>query len=446
MTNPTFISGKKPARILLVGYNGANNTGAEALLLSNIVDIRSEFGPDAVITVPTLNPDNLRRYLKETPNLRIVPMPSIYFLAIRRLVKEHDLVVLVEGSCYMDTWSSALLWLFLWATRCARAIRKPCLAYAVDAGKVSPVNRVLVRREASKTDLIVVRSRAAAERLLSFGVTAPLEVTADNAFNFHPDPADAGWYRNILPESGTGVAGIAVVDFYLWPVVMRPWGRAEDCYKWPYFYSRSAERRRDTVTFAEGYARLADDMVTRYGKAVALICMEQLDEPIARMVHERMHHAGMARIFSAREYNASQMTTLLRSLDLLVTSRYHACVLSMAANVPQVAVGHDTRLAAIYRDLGLDGRWFIDTGIAGVKATGCFAGLQERVELLLDNPTLQKDQLRRGYGAHLERARRNRLLLAEFVARNVGIAADRMCRLSAKETIAVGKTGVTWAA
>ena len=31
-------------------------------------------------------------------------MPSVFLATTRRLVREHDLVVLVEGSAYMDTW------------------------------------------------------------------------------------------------------------------------------------------------------------------------------------------------------------------------------------------------------------------------------------------------------------------------------------------------------
>ena len=86
------------------------------------------------------------------------------------------MLLLVEGSTYMDTWTSALLWAFLWATRCAYAAGKPCLTYAVDAGEVkSPLNRRLVCSEASKTDLIIVRAQAAAERLRSFGVTSRTE-------------------------------------------------------------------------------------------------------------------------------------------------------------------------------------------------------------------------------------------------------------------------------
>ena len=41
-----------PPTVLLVGYNGANNTGAEALLQADIADLRAVLGPDARLTVP----------------------------------------------------------------------------------------------------------------------------------------------------------------------------------------------------------------------------------------------------------------------------------------------------------------------------------------------------------------------------------------------------------
>ena len=51
----------RPPTVLLVGYNGANNTGAEALLQADLADLRAVLGPDARLTVPTLNAANLRR-------------------------------------------------------------------------------------------------------------------------------------------------------------------------------------------------------------------------------------------------------------------------------------------------------------------------------------------------------------------------------------------------
>jgi polysaccharide pyruvyl transferase WcaK-like protein len=397
-------------KVLLVGYNGANNTGAEALLLSDIEDVRAVLGPDALITVPTLNESNLRRYVQEGPNLRIASIPTIYPLALRQLVAEHDLIMLVEGSTYMDTWTPALLWAYLWTTHCAHAMGKPCLAYAVDAGQLSPLNRRLVRREASKTDLIITRSQAAADRLRACGVSAPIRVTADNAFTFQTAKSDERWVQRVWPEARSGLAGLAVVNFNQWPVVMRPWGKSEDCYKWPYYFSTSPERQRATDELAESYAALADCLAREHGKSVALICMEQLDATLARKVQHQMIHADRARVFSAREYNASQMTTLLRSLDLLMTSRYHACVLSLAAQVPQLAVGHDLRLKTIYDELGFREQFFVDP-----HAPNLCAALKERVEKLLANPALEKESLRRGYEGHLHKARGNRELLRSFV-------------------------------
>jgi polysaccharide pyruvyl transferase WcaK-like protein len=406
-------------RVLMVGYNGANNTGAEALLASDIKDVRSVLGPGAHITVPTLNPENLRRYVTENPTLRIAPIPTLFFGAFRRLVRESDLVLLVEGSTYMDSWGSPLLWSFLWASHCAARMGKPCMAYAVDAGTLKPFNAQLVRRVASRTGLIVTRNRAAAGRLRSVGVTAPILSTADNAFTFQPRETDQGWVAHEWPRAAGGVVGLAMVDFSLFPAVMRPWGPRELCYKWPYYFSSSPERSRASEMLARGYASLADHVVESTGKAVALISMEQLDEALAERVLRRMRHPESARIFSARQHDASRMTCLLRGLDLLVTSRYHAAVLSLAAGVPQVAVHHDTRLSTIYEDIGLKEKWFMNPEAAGSLAAGfaalkLFKGLRERVDLLLKNPGLQKQSLRRGYEKHLTLAWQNRKLLGEF--------------------------------
>lgn len=272
------------------------------------------------------------------------------------------------------------------------------------------LNRRLVRREASKTALIITRAEAAAERLRAFGVNAPLEVTADNALTYCPDPADAGLLARAWPEAGQGVVGMALVDFGLWPVKIRPWGPKEDCYKWPYYFTTSPERQHATDELAGSYATLADCVVREHHRSVALICMEELDEPLARKVVHRMANADRVRVFSAREYNASQMTSLLRSLDLLMTSRYHACVLSLAAQVPQLAVGHDLRLRTIYDELGLTDQFFVEPQTPNLCAV-----LSERMSGLLANPAPQRESLRRGYEEHLHRARGNRDLLRWFV-------------------------------
>jgi polysaccharide pyruvyl transferase WcaK-like protein len=396
-------------RVLLVGYNGANNTGSEARLLSIIDDVRAVLGPDAQITVPTLNEKNLRRYLKEGPGLRIEPVPSIFFFALKRLVRQSDLVLLVEGSCYMDTWTTALLWAFTSATKYAAAYGKASLAYAVDAGELSSANQKRVRREACKTDLIITRTKAAAGRLKALGVTAPMEVTADTAFTYLPDKADEGFLRRSWPGTGKAVAGLSVVDFHLWPVVVRLFGRAEHCYRWPYYFSRSPERCRCSLELAARWAAEADRIVEKHDMDIALLAMEELDAPLAREVLRRMRHAGRARIFSSGELNASNMTAVLRGLDILVTSRYHAGALSMATPVPMAALSHDPRLEGLFEELGMKDEFLVEH-----CAPDPWGRLDEVVDRLVSDRETVVERLRAGNEAHVARAKRNRTLLSGF--------------------------------
>ncbi len=215
--------------------------------------------------------------------------------------------------------------------------------------------------------------------------------------------------------------GMALVDFYQWPVIMKPWGPKEDCYKWPYYFTHSPERTAATETLARTYAALADEIISRHNKPVALIGMESLDEDLLIKVHGYMNHPDKARIFCSREYNASQMASILRNLKILLTSRYHACVLSLAAKVPQIAVGHDLRLKTIYRDLGLFEDFFVEPDNPNL-----FESLRSRIEQLLNEPGRVHDRLCTGYEMHLSAAQRNRSLLKDFVQAKGWIQASNV--------------------
>jgi polysaccharide pyruvyl transferase WcaK-like protein len=139
--------------------------------------------------------------------------------------------------------------------------------------------------------------------------------------------------------------------------------------------------------------------------------MEELDEPIARAIHAEMAHPDRARVFSSRDLDASRMTALLRGLGVLVTSRYHASVLSLAAAVPQVAVHHDLRLRTLYAELGLERDYFLPPDDPSV-----FERITRTVDELLADPGEVRERLRAGHAAHVASARRNRELLRGFAA------------------------------
>ena len=398
----------KAPKVLLVGYNGANNTGAEAKLLATIADMRSLLGPAALLTVPSLDVAKLRRYLKEEENLRIERVPTTYKRTIRRLVRENDLIVLVEGSCYIETFTSALLDAYLWATRCAAELGKPCVAYAVDSGQVSSSSQEKIRVDASRTDLIIMRTYAGAERMRSWGVTAPIEVAADTAFLFRPDPSDEGLLERELPSPG--VVGIAAVNFHLFPVVARIWGRRSRCYKWPYYFSWTKQRTEAAAQLAQHFAELADWAVEKHDKSVALLCMESVDDGLAADILSRMRHKDRARIFSASRYNASQMTSVLRGLDLLITSRYHAGALSLEGHVPQVAIARDVRLADLYEEIGMKPGFFFESDDPNL-----FPQVRDRAEKALSEPSDIVKRLAKSHAEQMARALRSRQLVSEFL-------------------------------
>jgi polysaccharide pyruvyl transferase WcaK-like protein len=395
--------------ILLVGYNGANNTGAEAKLLVCIEEIRQVLGPDVQITVPSLNELNLRRYLTESPTLKIEGFtPASVFLAIRKFVKQSDLVLLVEGSCYMDTWGSALLWCYLLATRYAHSMKKPCVGYAVDAGSAGRFNRWLIRREASKTGLILTRTANAAERLKKWDVKAPIEVTADNAFAFQPNRQDQDLLKRVWPEA-SHVVGVAAEDIYAWPVHMRLWDRKRYCYRWPYYYTHTKSSREKSDLLAKVLAVQSDDIIEERDMDIALMSMEGLDAGFAHKVQRLMKHPERTKVFTSLEYNASQITSILRRLDLLITSRYHAAVLSLPNYVPQTAIGHDLRIRDLYADLEIS-ELFTDH-----EDPMRFWELSNDVGDIFDHYDSVKDKLKKGYERYREREKLNPQLLKAFV-------------------------------
>jgi polysaccharide pyruvyl transferase WcaK-like protein len=287
-------------------------------------------------------------------------------------------------------------------------MKKPCLAYSVDAGEASHFNRWLIRREASKTNLILARTKKAAHRLQNWQVTAPIEVTADNAFAFQPAPQDRGLLKRIWPEA-SHVVGIAAEDIYMWPVQIRPWGRKKHCYRWPYYYQHSNACRQKSGLLVDVLAVQADEIVEKYDKDVALLSMEGLDTVFTTKIQQHMKHADRTKVFSSMRYNASQMTSVLRSLDLLITSRYHAGVLSLPCQVPQTAIGHDLRIKDLYTDLETSDL-FVDH-----EDPDRYKKLSDNVETLFNQYETIKAKLKKGYLRYEAQEKRNAQLFRAFL-------------------------------
>ncbi len=351
-----------PIECLLVGYGGANNTGAEARTAEAI---RQMLHADTRvhITLTSLDRRQTLRYVSEDDRLRVAQIHPVFLVSILRLVRCADVVVLIEGSCFKENFSAALLWFFLYAADLAQRMGIATVAYGVDAGKLTGRNRDWAVEVADRIDLLMTRTQAAQIALRTMGVARPVIVTTDTAFTL--EPARRDWVDMVLAGQGIDphrpLMGIAFEEFFWWPVAPHPlkalFGVRRDRYKSIYYHGWGDDGRERSKAMQEAMAAYADWVCEDLGVQVVFFAMERLDAQPCRQVMERMRSPSA--LFDADHASAAQMTGLLRRLDWLVTCRYHALVLSMGGFVPTIGLAHDERIAAIMDELGFLEAYFI---------------------------------------------------------------------------------------
>ena len=393
--------------VLLVGYGGANNTGADVRLMKAIEDVRECFGKCTRVTVATLDKVKTARIVREDKNTRVVRIPKLFLWRIFREAYRHDVTMLVEGSTFVDHWSCSLFYLFMWAAFSAKVAGRKSVAYAVDAGKLGNWNRRLAVAIANRMAFVITRTEAAKAKLETMGVTAPIHATADLAVGFLPEPRP-------LPRAVGAPLRVAVapIEFFHWPVRLRGWGKRQDCYSWPYYFTWTEQRKLSSSRMIGIYSRFIERCAQEYGAKVTIVAMEELDTRICEKILETLpaHLTQQIEIHSSSVSDPFTIVRVLRNSDYLITSRYHASVLSLPAGVPQIAIGHDDRLETIYEEYGLRDAYFL-------KYTE--EALEERLwqaflSLMASGAAIQRNLLRLHEEYFLPRRRLNIALLTKL--------------------------------
>lgn len=394
-----------PVHCLLVGYGGAANTGAEARTAEAIAQMLSVDARIA-ITLTSLDRQQTLRYLAESERVRIAEVHPIFVWDLLRLVLRADVVVLIEGSCFKENFSSALLWFFLYAAELAWRLGRPTVAYGVDAGTLSGANRDWARDVAERMDLLMVRTEGARNVLRSIGVRREIAVTADTAFTLVPAPA--AWARTVLRSQGIDLArpilGIAFEEFFWWPVVPSVFralaGVRKDRYKSIYYHSWGGDGQARSRRMKEQVAAYADWAAREYGAQVVLIAMERLDIGPCRDL-QAMPQSPCAFI-DADHADARQIAAVLGELSWLVTCRYHALILAMLGGVPAIGLAHDERIASIIDELGC-----IDDAFISHDEPDIFGLLVEKTRLMRHRSTQMQRAITAALPRYLDRMAEN---------------------------------------
>jgi polysaccharide pyruvyl transferase WcaK-like protein len=338
----------EPLRVLLLGYTGAGNTGADLRTIETIRQLRALFADQPpALTVFALGG------LFDHADLRSVDIlaPSHDYLpdALAKAVHEYDVVLNVEGSTYTSKFSDALAALLIGGVGLAAASGRIACAYGIDAGAMS---ERLSRFAAATADgvQIICRSRGAGQRLQSLGLT--IEEGADAAWNFRA----AQGARPALP---TRYAVLCPNNPFWWPVqtnVRRAleldMAGAHSALRYGplSFHTWDDTRAARFEAYKRGFAAVAQGL-RRRGYAPVFVAMEQLDRAACEEIAALLPFD--APVLARGAYSLDAVVGALERAQWIVTTRYHASVMAIANRVPVVGVSMDSRIDQLFAEHGL---------------------------------------------------------------------------------------------
>ena len=369
----------KPIKILLVGYNGARNTGSDVRTAAIARQLKTLFGPDEIrITVMTLDPGTMEGYFDK--DVELLKFSSFFPLDILRACSAHHAVILCEGSTLKSTFANALTLMHCEVAGIMAAQHKPCIAYGAEVGAMDPFLERAVRRLCRHT-YFIARSEDSLEALKRLGLKGHAGTDAAWFYDGAVSPAEAErLLRNQGWDGKKPLLGIAVIDPFCWPV--RPsllrWLRGNlrkavsghhdkresvsghhdrgesipgQYDRW-YFFTDSPGRLKAFRRYLREIAAGVNRFLEKHDFYPVVIGMERLDAKACSRLREELSCPGA--MFLSGEHPAGEMTGVLRRLSMLVTSRYHAAVLSMENGCPLIAVSMDERLDGLMKEIFTD--------------------------------------------------------------------------------------------
>ncbi len=349
----------EPLKILLVGYNGAKNTGSDVRVGAIAKQLTELFGNASIeISLMTLDKESTSCYFD--PRVKQIEFPTLFFFDLFKACSQHHVAILCEGSTLKSKFANALTLYTCEAAGIMRAQGKPCLGLGSEVGEMDSYVKRAARDLCSDVHF-AVRSKPSLEKLNELGIKG--YVGTDTAWRFesaraHSEALDvlqqAGW------DGKKPLLGIAPVNPFCWPVkaslaqfarTLRTHDRSLQFQSF-YYFSSSPERTRKYNEYLEGVSSACLTFAKEHDCFPVVIGMEKLDADPATQVCVRMGMGGA--LVLSRDTNGFVITEILRSLSYLVTSRYHARVLAMAAAVPAVAISMDERLDNLSGEMGLN--------------------------------------------------------------------------------------------
>ncbi|MDX2033084.1 MAG: polysaccharide pyruvyl transferase family protein [Blastocatellia bacterium] len=384
-------------KLLFAGYNGTRNTGADVRVEEMLRQIHHILGEDQCeLSALSFDFKRTEGYFK---GVRQIYLPNIFPPMLSREVPKFDGVVACEGSMFKSKFTNALTTMMTGALGIAAAQNKLSLAYGAEAGAMDWHVAKLVGRYC-KDSFVITRNPESQQVLGKLGVAT--ELGTDTAWTFEPHPKSYG--DEALRKAGWDgempVLVVCPINPFWWPV--RPslsklaartlfGAYKEEQYRSLYFLTWDAEKERRYDFYISAMARAVDRFRKENRVFPILVAMEMLDAKACNKMSEKL--GGQVPIFSSDQYDMYQLVSILRSCQMMVSSRYHGIVTSMPSLVASAGVTMDERIRNLMNE----------RGHTDLLLTVDDPDLEERLFGILGRLLTERESIREGIGRTVAR-------------------------------------------
>jgi polysaccharide pyruvyl transferase WcaK-like protein len=354
--SPSVYDPRSPLKLLLAGYVGTRNTGADVRVEEMIRQIRRVLGDDNLeLSIMTVNEKLTSGYFR---TVKQIEMPTVFpkFL-FDECPKNHG-VIACEGSMFKSKFAGALTTMMAGAIGMAAAERKISVGYGAEAGHMTPSLTRFVEKNC-KNSFVLCRNEPSRRVLDKLGIRNV--GGTDTAWTFEPAPLSKG--AQLLKDRGwdgqTPILVVCPINPFCWPVkpdlmkaaAMHLSGQFKgEHYKSIYFHNASAEAADKFDTYCTAIANAMNAFMREKRVFPILVGMEMLDRVACEEVESRLNRR--APLFVSDEYNMYDLVSVLRNCALMVSSRFHAIVTSMPGLVSSGGITMDERIRNLLNDRG----------------------------------------------------------------------------------------------
>ncbi len=350
----------KPLKILLAGYSGTRNTGADVRVEEMIRQFRHLFGDDHVdMSIYSINPELTRGYFR---TVKQIYLPKVFPKTLFDTIHEQHMVVTCEGSMFKSKFANALSTMMVGSLGMALAEQKLAVGYGGEAGKMDRSLRDMVTKYCEHA-LIIARNENSQHILRKLGVAS--RAGTDTAWPFEPSPPEVG--REILMSHGwdgeTPILALCPINPFWWPVkpnvpaaaMNALTGMYDDVhYGSVYFHAAGSEIDDKQDAYLQAMADATARIMKEHAIFPVMFGSEQLDRIAGEKLMDKIE-ALTGRTFPvvvSDEYDMFDMVSAMRNSTYMVSSRYHAIVTTMAGGVVSAGITMDERIRNLMKDRG----------------------------------------------------------------------------------------------